>query len=147
MKWCNKEYSELKIRLRNISKLLQNNPRDPHTRGKFFKVKKEFRKTAKSAKRAFEVDLIQTLQDKADDPKAFWSFLKSLGNSDNPSASPFSDGWLEHFSNLNSADPSITCAENERVSNIVRDLEERLKKVAPTVREKLISPIAMEEAE
>ena len=147
LKWYNKEYSELKLRLRNISKLLQKNPRDPNIRGRFVKVKKEFRKTVKSAKRAFEVDLIQTLQDKADDPKAFWAFLKGLGNCDKPSASPSSDEWLEHFSNLNSSDPSITCAENERVSNIVRDLEERLKKVAPTARDKLISPIAKEEVE
>ncbi len=86
-------------------------------------VKKQYRKTVKLAKRAYEVDTIKTLEEKISSPKEFWSFFKKLGKDNNTTASPSPDEWLEHFSSLNANDPST----DPRVAGFVSSLQEKLK--------------------
>ena len=116
-KWFDKVCSAAKRRLQNLAKLLAKNPKDPFVRGKYILVKKEFRKTIKNSKRAHEMDIIKNLEEKASDPKSFWSFLKGISKDDTAPASPTSDEWFQHFSALNEKDPSSLSAQDERVAN------------------------------
>ena len=127
-KWYNSECASMKKRLQNQANLLNKNPKDPYIRGQYNKVKKEYRKTVKLTKQAYEIEAIQTLQAKASNPKDFWAFLKSIdqksakiGESNSPSASE----WLDHFTTLNSAGPSSETS-NIRINEIAQSVRSEL---------------------
>ena len=126
-KWFDKVCSAAKRRLQNLAKLLVKNPKDPFVRGKYILVKKEFRRAIKNSKRAHEMDIVKNLEEKASDPKLFWSFLKGIGKDDTDPASPTLDEWFQHFSALNEKDPSTLSAQDERVANLTNSLRERLQ--------------------
>ena len=67
--WYTNECEELKKRLRNIANLLTKAPKDPHIRGKYFVIKKQYRKSLKYNKKRFELTNLQTLQNLKHSPK------------------------------------------------------------------------------
>ncbi len=74
--WFNTACTAAKRRLQNLARLLVKNPKDAFIRGKYVTVKKEFRKTIKGTKRAHEIEIIKSLEEKASDPKAFCRSLR-----------------------------------------------------------------------
>ena len=126
--WYSKKCSDAKLRLKNLARLLQKYPKDPSIRGQYCLVKKEYRKTVRTARNTFEIETIKTLQSKADHPKEFWSFLKSLGKKPLSSAtSPSSDEWVEYFSSLYTGNHSVQSPMDETVSTVVNFVEQELQ--------------------
>ena len=120
--WYNNDCVSMKRRLRNLSKLLLKSPKDPVIRGNFIKIKKEYKKTVKQYKKAYEISNINQLEELTNQPKKFWEHLKKIGN-----ASKFGLGygnyisketWLDHFRSLNNRDPAVIHQNMEYCKNI-----------------------------
>ena len=77
-KWFNKDCQYLKRRLNNLAKLLMKFPKDPFIRGNFITIKKQYRKSVKSAKFSFQQCAVERLCNLANNPKEFWSYTKKL---------------------------------------------------------------------
>ena len=129
-KWYDAECTSLKNRLKNQARLLISNPKDSYIRGQYNKAKKLYRKTVKMAKRQYEIEMITSLQEKANNPKEFWAFLKKInkGTSIDLSNSniPSPDEWFQHFSSLNALDPSGIKPVTEQVNNVIQEVETNL---------------------
>ena len=134
-KWYSSECSSLKTRLKNQARLIMKNPKDPFIRGQYTKTKKLYRKTVKLAKQQYEVETIKTLQEKASNPKEFWKFLKKIDKHNANLAnnnSPDQEEWLQHFTSLNSLDPSAIKPVNEGVDKIIQEVETKLSNLSDT---------------
>ena len=149
-KWYSEECTNLKTRLKNLARLIVRNPKDPYTTGQYNKAKKLYRKTVKQAKRMYEIDVIQALQNKAANPKEFWSFLKKVGeerkNEAISSSSPGPEEWLQHFTALNATDPSSMGPVTEKVHSLNKEINDELEKVdvSPSL---LVANVGKEELE
>ena len=72
------------------------------------KLKKLYRKSFKIARNQFQQKSLDKLTDLARNPKEFWRYASKLmgkGKQTNDCNVP-DDIWVEHFTNLNSNDPS-----------------------------------------
>ena len=126
-KWYSTECIKLKRRLQSMAKRLQRRPKDPLAHNSLSQVKKEYRKTVKKAKQAYEVDAIKKLESKANNPKEFWKYFKSLGHkTDSKNLTPTSDEWVDHFSSLYSGNHSLNSSPNQKIVNTVKTLSQKL---------------------
>ena len=124
--WYGKECLELKKRLTNVSKLLMKKPHDPHIRGSFIKVKREYTKMLKQSKRHYDTEEVKYLGKLTGSPKQFWKHLKKINNTNKESNCPISSSkWIEHFSLLNTQQPPQDCTQthtiSDKVSKILND--------------------------
>ena len=103
----------------------------------------------RTARNTFEIETIKTLQSKADHPKEFWSFLKSLGKKPISSAtSPSSDEWVEYFSSLYTGNHSVQSPMDETVSTVVNFVEQELQPEpvrASNMTDNIMYPFEVEE--
>ena len=75
------------------------------------------------------METIKILQEKATNPKEFWKCLQKIDKSNTVntnSNSPSQDEWLQHFTSLNSLDPSGIKPVNEGVNKIIQEVETKL---------------------
>ena len=125
--WFNKDCINLKWRLCNLSKLLQKSPKDPFIRGKFFKLKKEFKKFTKESKKLYETEQVQKLKGLVKSPKQFWKHIKSLRNVGMRYGNYISmEKWVEHFESLNSKDPSDETDHSSYTSRIKNAIQNQI---------------------
>ena len=75
----------------------------------YWKIKKSYKHMIKVSKRQWEINNIQKLSELTEDPKLFWSLLKSLRGATKSSTSNVipQHQWVEHFTKL-------LYSENER---------------------------------
>ena len=85
-----------------IAKLLQKDPKNPYVMGTYQKIKKSYKHMIKISRQLWEINNIQKLSQLTENPKLFWSHLKSLRGAIKSSilnvTSP--QQWIEHFSKL-----------------------------------------------
>ena len=107
--WYSENCALLRKQFTRIAKLLQKDPKNPYKMGQYQKIKKSYKHMIKISKRHWEINNIQKLSEITENPKLFWSHLKSLRGairSSTPNViSP--QQWFEHFSKL-------LYSENER---------------------------------
>ena len=102
-------------------------PNDPHIRGKYFVIKKQYRKSLKTNKKTFEVNNLKTLQSLKHSPKEFWTHLKKLNSHKNNLAHGgqiSADNWVTHFSHINSKDPALIPANFNHCNKVKSAIEE-----------------------
>ena len=78
---------------------LQNDPKNPY---QYLKIKKSYKHMIKVSKQQSEIKNIKKLSELTEDPKLFWSHLKSLRGAIKSSTSNVipPQKWVEHFSKL-----------------------------------------------
>ena len=93
-----------KRQFNQLIKCFKRNPKDPFICGQYKKIKKEYKFLIKSYKKEWELTNVKKLTTLTENPKAFWSHLKTLRRkfkvtSEAPNLIS-ADSWTEHFSKL-----------------------------------------------
>ena len=126
--WFNKDIQYLKKRLNNLARLITKFPKNPIIRGNLVSVKKLYRKSMKDAKYQFEQNAVEKLTDLANNPKEFWSYVNKLMGRDKSRDCAVSDNaWIEHFTTLNSKDPSLSSSDDPNVKKIKHFINSTIK--------------------
>ena len=100
--WYNNSCSSQRKQLTTLAYLLQKNPKNPYLVSQYQKVKKSYNHTIKINKRKWEIDHIKRLESLVDNPRQFWSHLKSLrGIEKSGTLNAISPNkWFKHFSKI-----------------------------------------------
>ena len=96
--WYDEMCKTLKGQFQQLSKHVQNFPKNPHTLGQNNKIKRKYKHTIKTIKQKWEIENIRISENLSSDPK-----LKLRGktnNGPNPVDSIPPKKWIEHFSSL-----------------------------------------------
>ncbi|KAL9982422.1 hypothetical protein ACROYT_G004461 [Oculina patagonica] len=108
-KWFDKSCFELKKEVLRLGNLTSKFPSDPFLRGRFFVVKKTFKKMVKSKKRLFKEALLQKIANfESNNPKEYWEMVNDLRqqSAQQTTDAVNADEWLDYFKKLSS--PTIT---------------------------------------
>ncbi|KAL9977170.1 hypothetical protein ACROYT_G014548 [Oculina patagonica] len=108
-KWFDKSCFELKKEVLRLGNLTSKFPSDPFLRGRFFDVKKTFKKMVKSKKRLFKEALLQKIANfESNNPKEYWEMVNDLRqqSAQQTTDAVNADEWLDYFKKLSS--PTIT---------------------------------------
>ena len=98
--WFNLDCRKLKRNLDYISKALSRNPMNNNLRGRFFAIKKQYKKLIKKRKKKYNESIIQELENCSTKGNEFWKKYKSLKNKNKITELPNPSELQEHFSNL-----------------------------------------------
>ena len=102
--WYDEMCKTLKGQFQQLSKHVQNFPKNPHTLGQNNKIKRKYKHTIKTIKQKWKIENIRVLENLASNPKLFWQHIKKLrgkiNNSPNQVNSIPPKKWVEHFSSL-----------------------------------------------
>ena len=97
-KWFDKECENLKATVMSAAKNLMRYPSDPIVRGRYYKLRKEYKKLVKHKEHTFRENLsnkISLLE--SNNPKTFWEMVKKLRSSktNNPADNIDPHEWHE----------------------------------------------------
>ena len=99
-KWFNRTCQDLRKDLKRTTKLVDSDPKNPFLRGRFFKIRKQYRSCYKKAKRNYEQEALSNLEN-CKESNRFWELLKSLRNNerqtkaDTPNLGKFFDHYYK----------------------------------------------------
>ena len=99
----------------SAAKNLMRYPSDPIVRGRYHKLRKEYKKLVKHKEHAFRENLLNKISLlESSNPKTFWEMVKKLRSSktSNPADNIDPHEWHERFKNLNST--PITSSDAEK---------------------------------
>ena len=78
-KWFNKDCETAKKEVLLAAKTLQRYPKDPVVRGKYHKLKRDYKRLVKYKDHSFRETMLQRIsQLESNDPKTFWEMVKKL---------------------------------------------------------------------
>ena len=99
--WFDKSCFELKKEVLRLGKLVSKFPFDPFLRGRFFVVKKIFKKMVKSKKKIFKKSLLQKIANfESKNPKEYWEMVNDLRQKSTDAVDV--DEWFQYFTKLSS---------------------------------------------
>ena len=79
--WFNSECKNLRAQVHSLGKLLGKYPDNPYLRGKFFTIRKSYKKQIKLAKKKHNEDIMNKLLTcEKSNPKAFWDLIQTIRN-------------------------------------------------------------------
>ena len=123
--WFDEDLSKLKHELISLAKAVANDYSNMYLRGKFFSLKKSFKKACIRKRNTFRqtiLDNLERLENK--NPKEYWELfnqLKSKSANINCGDNIPEDRWIEHYSNLlgpKEYDPTKLAQIEERIQNL-----------------------------
>ena len=140
-KWFDKSCFELKRAVLRFGKLTSKISSDPIVRGKFFVIKKAYKKLLKTKKRSFKEFLIASFE--SDNPKDFWEMVNEVRQK---SADQISDKidveeWFTYFRKLSTPHNSAKSEFEKLVDFNVSKIAEFAESNEPILDE----PITLEE--
>ena len=109
-KWFDKDCETLKSELLSATRNLQRYPKDPIVRGRYHKLKKEYKRLVKYKKHSFREAILNKISDlEGNYPKAFWEMVNELkSNKDRNLADNIEpQEWYNWFKKLNTPQSTI----------------------------------------
>ena len=109
--WYHPTLKSLRQMANTRGKLLKQYPTDPHIRGSYYKLLKEYKRAVRYHKRQYKQEMINKLDElRSNSPREYWRLLarlknESLDSSDHSSRVDPKE-WLIHFTKLNT---KLTC--------------------------------------
>ena len=120
-KWFDKDCEKAKKELTAALKNLNIYPKDPIVRGKYHKMKKEYKQLIKKTEHKFKEEMLQKIsQLESTQPEVFWDMVNKLRNKKNCSITDNiePEEWYEWFKQLNRA-PNIPDSFDKTIQNII----------------------------
>ena len=118
--WYNNDCRLLKRNMNYTCKALSINPQNPDIRGKFYTLKKKYRKLTKYLKRKYERGIIQELESCHQTDNNFWKTLKKLTNTKPNTTLPDPIELQKYFTELynenNLGEPTFDAKEEEIIN-------------------------------
>ena len=94
-------YMQLKCELDGVAKSFQKNPCNSFLRGKFFYLKRNFRRILKSTQKRHKQNMLHQIQSlQHNNPQAFWKLYNSLKNKDNKAGDFDPEVFHDYFKSL-----------------------------------------------
>ena len=128
-KWYDADCTQMKRDLQKLGKDLLRSPNDCNIRGRFFVLKKKYKKTLRVKETAFKNNLIEKLEGMANNnPKMYWKLLDDLrkNGSKNEEAGVSTDisseEWISHYKELYKC-PETERGELDRIETKIKDFE------------------------
>ena len=94
----------LKNEFGQFAKHVQKFPKNHHTLGQYYKIKRKYKHTIKTIKQNQQIENIRILENQSSDSKLFWQHVKKIkgktNNTPNQVDSIPPNKWVEHFSSL-----------------------------------------------
>ena len=120
-KWYDQTCQEASKRLKNIGILLAKNPYDPFLRGKFYTVRKEYKKLLKHKKWEWKRGMIELLE-KAEEknPVEYWNIIKQMREKETNNTISNPENFKTFFENLFSPD------DNKELSTEQKQMEKEV---------------------
>ena len=134
-KWFDKSCEEAKKEAESAIKNLRRYPKDPVVRGRYNKLKKQYKTLIRTKKRMFRESILMKIQNlESRDPKEFWKLVKDLRERKRNNLSDNIDPqtWYEWFKKLNQSEIS----DNDKtLSTIIKNMEDFAPKFSKTLDE------------
>ena len=114
--WFDKDCETLKSEVLSAARNLQRYPKDPIVRGRYHKLKKEYKRLVKYKEHSFREAILNKIGDlEGNNPKAFWEMVNELkSNKDKNLADNIEpQEWYDWFKKLNK--PQFTIIESDKV--------------------------------
>ena len=103
-KWFDKDCETSKSEVLSAARNLQRYPKDPIVRGRYHKLKKEYKRLVKYKEHSFKEAILNKISDvEGNNPKAFWEMVNELkSNKDKNLADNIEpQEWYDWFKKLN----------------------------------------------
>jgi hypothetical protein len=115
-KWFDTDCHSMRRLLKSLGSNMIKDPRNPHTRGLFFRKRKEYKALLKKKARHYKANLLEALENMATtNPKEYWKLVEELRNTGNEDKSSTScaptERLMSHYNNLlhnpDASDPNL----------------------------------------
>ena len=103
-KWFDEDCETAKKEVLTAAKTLQRYPKDPIVRGKYHRLKRDYKRLVKYKEHSFRETMLQRIsQVESNDPKTFWEMVKKLKTQRDENLTDNIDPleWQEWFKKLN----------------------------------------------
>ena len=116
-KWFDNDCIFMKRELMKMGKDLVQNPKNSVLRGRFFTMKRDYKKVIRNKERMYKKDLFQKLEELSErNPKGYWALLDELRDKKSKRSEcngPISaDEWVQHYKKLYSIAPTTEAELN-----------------------------------
>ena len=111
-KWFGKDCETLKSEVLSAARNLQRYPKDPIVKGRYHKLKKEYKGLVKYKEHSFREAILNKISDlEGNNPKAFWEMVNELkSNKDRSLADNIEpQEWYDWFKKLNKPKVCYQC--------------------------------------
>ena len=121
-------YMQLKRELDGVAKSFQKNPCNSFLRGKFFYLKRNFRRILKSTQKRHKQNMLHQIQSlQHNNPQAFWKLYNSLKNKDNKAGDFDPEVFHDYFKSLHGVSSN---------KHFDKEFQERLEKKLKNIQKK-----------
>ena len=121
--WYDNDLVKMKNDIINLGKQVTVQPKNEFLRGKFFILKKSYKKALKIKKKSFKQQIVDQLIEMEDrNPRAYWELFQNLKEceSQNIQSEYISDcEWLDHYKKL----LSINTCSDEKIQRLRNEME------------------------
>ena len=121
-KWFDKDCETLKSGALSVARNLQWYPKDPVVRGRYHKLKKEYKRLVKYKEHSFREGILNKISDlESNNPKAFWEMVNELKSNKgrNLADNIGPQEWYDWFKKLNKSQSAIN--ESDKVIDSITE--------------------------